>query len=182
MPAVTAGAARSRRRSGVGRRPSGPPAGVRDGRDRRLRGRHHRAPRVHQGLDLRPGERPGQVGHGPARLEGHRRVLVHVVHEEHPLAQAGQGLLHLLAVEAALGARRHSFQSLEQAVLVPLGLQAADEPGAGVGQALVVEVHRVLGGEQDAHPERAGLLEQGQSGFLDGGSATGGKKPKISSM
>ena len=116
----------------------------------------------HQRLDLRPRQRTRQVRHGPARLEDHRGVVVHVVHQEHALAQAGQRLLHRLAVERRGGARGHALQPLEHALLVALGLQPADEPGAGVGEALVVQVHRVLRGQHHAHAERPGLLEQRQ--------------------
>ncbi len=57
-------------------------------------------------------------------------------------------------------------QPLEEAVLVPLGLQAPDEPGAGVGQALVIQVHGVLRREHDPEAEGPGLLEQGEQGPL----------------
>jgi len=45
-------------------------------------------------------------------------------------------------------------------------LQAADEPGADVGEALVVQVDRVLGGHQHAQAEGAGLLEQADQRLL----------------
>ena len=70
--------------------------------------------------------------------------------------------------KARPGAGRRALEALEDAGLVPLGLESADEPGAGVGEALVVEVHRVLGGQHDADPERPGLLEQGQQRPLGG--------------
>ena len=57
----------------------------------------------------------------------------------------------------AAGRRR---QAVEQAGLVLLGLEAADHPGAGVGERLVVDVDRVLGGEHQAHAEGPGLLEE----------------------
>ena len=52
--------------------------------------------------------------------------------------------------------------------LVALRLQAADEPGAGVRQALVVEVDRVLGREHDAEAEGARLLHERQHRQLRG--------------
>ncbi len=75
-----------------------------------------------------------------------------------------------------------ALEAVEQPLLVAVGLQAPDQPGAGVREALVVEVDRVLRGQHDAEPEGARLLEQRQQRRFDGGLATGGKKPKISSM
>jgi hypothetical protein len=66
-------------------------------------------------------------------------------------------------------------QAFEQAFLVVLGLQAPDEPGARVGQALVIQVDRVLGREHEPQAEGPGLLEQSQQGALGGRLATGGK-------
>ena len=85
-----------------------------------------------------------------------------VVHEEYAFSETGQRLLHLLAVELALRTRGHPLQPLQQTGLVALRLQTADEPRPGVGQTLVVEVDRVLGGQQDTHPKGSGLLEQGK--------------------
>ena len=60
------------------------------------------------------------------------------------------------------------WQAALEPLAVLLGLQRPHHPGAHVGEALVVEVHRVLGGEHDAHPLRARLLEQGQQRPLGG--------------
>jgi hypothetical protein len=119
------------------------------------------APGVHQRLDLRARERAAQIGERPAALEDHRVVLVHVVQQEDAARQPGERALQPGAIEA-LAAGRRALEAVEQARLVPLGLQPADEPGAGVGQALVVEVHRVLGGQHHPHAEGARLLEQGE--------------------
>ena len=121
-----------------------------------------RAPRVHQRLDLRAGQRPAQVGQRPARLEHLGRVLVDVVEQEHAAAEPGQGLLHLPPVEPLRRARGRALEPLEHARLVALGLEPAEEPGAGVREPLVVEVHRVLRREHDAEAERAPLLQQRQ--------------------
>ena len=56
--------------------------------------------------------------------------------------------------------RRHALQPLDQAGLVALRLQFADEPGAGVGQGLVVQIHRVLRRQQHADAERPRLLQE----------------------
>ena len=69
-------------------------------------------------------------------------------------------------VEALPGRVRGPFQPLEHAVLVALGLQPAQEPGAGVGQPLVVEVDRVLRRQHDPQAEGPRLLEQGQHRHL----------------
>ena len=49
----------------------------------------------HQRPDLVAGQRPAQVREREPRLEHDRRGLVHVVHQEHALAEPGDGLLHL---------------------------------------------------------------------------------------
>ena len=77
---------------------------------------------------------------------------------------------------------RRPLEAIEHAGLVAVGLQAAQPPGADVRQALVVEIHRILGREHDAESDGAALLEQRQQRSFDGGFATGGKNPKISSM
>ncbi len=59
-------------------------------------------------------------------------------------------------------------QALEHALLVPLGLEPADEPAAGVRHRLVVEVDRVLRRDHHPDPERAGLLHQRQDRLLRG--------------
>ena len=79
-----------------------------------------------------------------------------VVHEEHAAPQGRQRLVERGAIESA----RHPFEPVEHASLVSLGLELTQEPGAGVRQGLVVEIHRVLRGQHDTHAERACLLEQ----------------------
>lgn len=69
-------------------------------------------------------------------------------------------LLHGLPVEArSRPGGGHPFQPGRHPLFIVVGLQAADEPRAGVGQAPVVQVHGVLGREQDAHPERPRLFQ-----------------------
>ena len=106
------------------------------------------------------GERPCEVGQRPPGLEGDRGVLVHVVEQEDPLAKAGEYLLGLAAVELACRPGRHALEPLQQTFFVALGLESADEPGARVGQAFVVQIDGVLSGQQDADSESPGLLEQ----------------------
>ena len=85
---------------------------------------------------------------------------MHVAHQEHAAAEVRHQSLQRRAVESL--ARRRARQAFDHARLVALRLQAADEPGARVGQSAIVEVHRILRRQHDAESERAGLLEQGQ--------------------
>ncbi len=84
---------------------------------------------------------------------------MHVVEKEHPLADAGENRIHAGLIEGT--ASRGAGKPVHQAALVVLCLQPSNEPGATVGKALVIEVNRILGGQDDAHSERARLLEQG---------------------
>ena len=111
-----------------------------------------------QAGNLRCRQRPAQVRHGPAGAQQHGRVVVHVAHEERALRQRRHRRLELRAVHAARGVAAE--QPLDHAGLVALGLQPADEPGAGVAEALVIEIDRVLRGQHDAEAECARLLHQ----------------------
>ncbi len=143
------------------------PTGAGGGSGRRgSRCRHRCLQRRHQRSDLRPRQRPSQVRHRPARLEHLGRVLVHVVEQEDAIAERRDQLLELRAIEPALA--RGALEPVQHALLVLVGLQAPDQPGAGVGEALVVEVDGVLGRQHDAQPERARLLEQRQQRLLGG--------------
>ena len=89
---------------------------------------------------------------------------MHIVQQEHPLAQPRDEVV----VGAAVHARRGAFQTVQQPLLVALGLQAADEPGARVAQGLVVNVHGVLGDQHQPDAEGPGLLEHPQQRRLGG--------------
>jgi hypothetical protein len=67
------------------------------------------------------------------------------------------------------GLRGRALEAVDEAHFVALGLQAADEPGAAVGEAFVVEVDGVLRGQDDADAEGAGLLEEREQRELRGG-------------
>ena len=60
-------------------------------------------PRCHQRLNLLAGERTAKIRKCPARLENLRLVLMHVVHQEDPVAQGREELVHFLPVEAVPG-------------------------------------------------------------------------------
>ena len=81
-----------------------------------------------------------------------------IVQQENATVQVGNNLFNLRAVEATA---RGAFQTIEQAGLVPLGLQAANEPGAHIGEGFVIQVNRVLSGKDHANAKSARLLEQG---------------------
>jgi hypothetical protein len=84
---------------------------------------------------------------------------VHVVQQEHAFAQGRQRLVGGLAIESS---GRRPLEPVEHACLVAIRLQAAQEPGPGVAQALVVEVHGVLRREDDPDAEGPRLFQQRQ--------------------
>ena len=104
--------------------------------------------------DLIAGHRAPQVAHRPAGGEHLGLVLAGPAQHELALGQPADRVTDRLDVDAT-GGRAHP---VEQALLVAVGLQPTDHPGPGVGDRLVVDVDRVLGGQHDAQPERAGLL------------------------
>ena len=108
-------------------------------------------------------------------LEDLGAVLVHVVHQEHAVAERAEHAPDRLPVEARAAAGRRALESVEHAHLVALGLQPPDEPRAGVRERLVVEIDRVLRGEHHPDAERARLLEQREHRLFDGGFAIGGR-------
>ena len=118
-----------------------------------------------QPANFLPGDRTAQVGEDPSGGEDPvPAAVVDVSHQELPGPQAGDG-----GVGLAPGAPRGSqVEPVQKPRLVPLGGEPAHAPEAGVGQRLVVEIHRVLGGHHQADAEGARLLEQGEHGRLGG--------------
>ena len=165
---------RRRRRclgGGGGRRGDGLRRGRRQhgrarGRRRRWCRRRHGGTLLggHQRGDLVTRQRAAQVAHRPAGGEHLGLVLAGPAQHEFALAEAADRVAHGTHVHAA-GGRAHPVQ---QALLVAVGLQAADHPCAGVGQGLVVHVHGVLGAEHHAHAERPCLLHQRHDRLLGG--------------
>ena len=121
----------------------------------------------HHARDLGTRQRAAKVRQRPAALHQIGRVLVHITHQEHALRERGHELVERAAVHAAC-ARERALETFDDACLVALGLQAADEPGAAVGEAFVVEVDGVLRREYAAQSECACLLEQRQHRYLRG--------------
>ena len=116
-----------------------------------------------QSLDLVTRQRPREIGHDPACAEYNGFVFVHVVQQEAPLAKPRQGAFHRLFVKVAITGALEPFH---HARLVTLCLQAADKPGAGVGQAFVIEVDRVLCRKHQPESIGPGLLQQSQEQFF----------------
>ena len=87
-----------------------------------------------------------------------------VAHHEDALFEVRHEAVEGGAVEAFAG--DGGGEAFDDAHFVALGLEAADEPGSGVGQAAVVEVDGVLGRKDDAEAVGARLLEEGQHGGL----------------
>ena len=50
-------------------------------------------------------------------------------------------------------------EPVEQALFVLVGLQFADDPGAGIGKGFIVQVNRVLSGKHQTYAESACLFE-----------------------
>ena len=88
-------------------------------------------------------------------------VLVHVVHQELRACRAPTAWRPSARGRTPPPAGAPSRPSRSRA-LVALGLQPADEPRAGVGERLVVEVDGVLRREHDAEAGGTRLLEQRQ--------------------
>ncbi len=82
--------------------------------------------------------------------------------EELPLLEPADRFVECGEIRASGG----RAQSLEHALLVPLGLQAADEPRRRVRHRLVVEIDRILGREHHPDAVRPRLLEDRQDRLL----------------
>ena len=94
------------------------------------------------------------------------------VEEKLPPFEPGQEPSHLLlAADGSAGAG----DAGDHPILIALGLKTTDEPGADIGESLIVEIDRVLGGEHHSQPVGAGLLEQ-QQHRLFRGRLGGGRK------
>lgn len=85
-----------------------------------------------------------------------------VSHEKDAASKTGKQGLHSLAIEVPLGPGSCPFKTLKAPSLVALRLQPADEPGSGVREALVVEVYRVLRGQDYPKAECPRLLEKSE--------------------
>ena len=114
-------------------------------------------------LQLWPCQRAAEITHRPAGVKDFGTVIMHIVEQENARAQPRNDLI-VIHVHLLAGFSQRAFQPLQHPILVAFGLQFADEPGTGVGQPLVVNIHGVLRHQNGAQPKRARLFEQGQQG------------------
>ena len=119
-------------------------------------------------FNLRPRERASEIRQTPACFKHDRLVLMDIVHQEDPIPKPSQRLLHTATIELLPCAAGSPFQSFQDAGLVSFRLQPPDEPGAGVGQPLVVEIDGILRGQHHSKPECPRLLEQRHQWQLGG--------------
>ncbi len=119
---------------------------------------------LRQPADLFPRHGAPQVRHGPAGVEEGRCGVFCRVQHELPFLQSADLFVEQLDIHPTAGGR----QAVHQPALVPLGLQPADQPQAGVRQRLVIDIHRILRRQHHANAKRAGLLEDGQDRLLAG--------------
>ncbi len=96
---------------------------------------------------LRGGHRPPKHGDRPPWLQQRRCTRPRFAHDEPP----GSDLLHQLR-HGPFGALS---QPLDHPRSVGVRLQSSDDPRPRVAQGAVVQIHRVLRGEQHAHAEGA---------------------------
>ena len=100
-------------------------------------------------LDAREGA--FEVAHRVAAVEDDRVAALCLVEEKLARLELAHRIIKLLLPN-----------TFEHTLAVLLGLQPADAPEASVREGLVIEVDRVLCGENDAEPDGAGLLHQRQ--------------------
>ena len=117
------------------------------------------------GADVFAREGACEVAHRVATLQDAGLGFVDVVQEEAAFVDVVEPGFEGGAVEA-LGAG--AGEAVGDAGAVLCGLHAADEPGAGVGERFVVEIDRVLGGEDEAEAVGARLFEEGEQRFFAG--------------
>ena len=72
-----------------------------------------------------------------------------VLHQEDALPQPGQQIGHFAGIEPPALLRGDPLQSLEDPLLILFGLQSSDEPGARIGEPLVIKIDGILRGEHD---------------------------------
>ena len=118
-------------------------------------GGRHLWPSGRQPGELLLRQRPAEVRHRPPCRQEPRCRRLRGDEEELPLVEAADRLVEL----GHVGRPRGGAEALEHPRLVVRGLQATDQPRAGVRHRLVVEVDGVLRREDEPEPERAPLLE-----------------------
>ena len=87
---------------------------------------------------------------------------MNVVQQENAIAQTRKQRVQLGAVKARAGSLGCAFQAVENPRFIAIGLQSSDQPRAGVRQALVIQINRILRRQHHTESECARLFEQGQ--------------------
>ena len=120
----------------------------------------------HQGRHLIPGQRAGEVGHGPTRPKlGWLGDFV-VLSTNWRFSRS-----EWVVVGPDVDLPSGAGEAFENSLLVVLGLQTPHHPGSRVGHRFVVEVDRVLGGQDHPTPWARACLRMVRIGFFEGGSA-----------
>src|SRR5450830_838565 len=89
-----------------------------------------------------------------------------VVQQELARLETAQDAAEPRPVERSTPFLQGSLEAAEHTFAVAVLLKFADDPGTGVAEALVVDVHGVLGRQHHAEAKRACLLHQGEQGHL----------------
>ena len=118
-----------------------------------------------EGADVFARERACEVAHGVAALQDAGLGFVDVVQEEAAFVDVVKPLVEGGAVESLGGC---AGEAVGDAGAVLRGLHPPYEPGTRVGKGFVVQIYRVLGGEDEAEAVGARLFEQGEQRFFAG--------------
>ncbi len=109
-------------------------------------------------FQLITGHGTGEEIHRPARVKQHWSRTVNAMKQEHAFPQTRNQVVNGLNI----GAARSGGETVHETLFIEAGLQAADHPCASVGKRFVIQVQRVLSGDHQTNPKRAGLFEHAQ--------------------
>ncbi len=124
-----------------------------------------------QAFQLVTGDGSGQVVHRPAGGENQWGFGMDIVQQKDTLTEGRDGFIKVGAVKPA----GQALQTVQKALLILIGLQLSNDPGASVGKGFVVQVNRILRGEYQAHAKSTGLLEHAQDDRFTGRGGDGGQ-------
>ena len=74
---------------------------------------------------------------------------MYVVEQKNSITQPCQYFFHFLPVELPPGAGGYAFKTFQNTRFVALSLQASDKPRARVCKAFIIQIDRILRGEND---------------------------------
>src|SRR6266542_3066160 len=102
-------------------------------------------------LDLATGHWAAHEGHRPSRLKEHAALpRMCVAHHEPPRREALERMREVRRGAIAVRSWARASEAVEDAGAIGVGLKASQKPESGVAERAVVEVHRVLGGDDGA--------------------------------